>query len=681
MVGKKNSSKYRKKRRGFGGQRRQEIEREDNGESRNESMTSDVGPSTSTPVKTADEANRSLEKISINCPILEKERSQVLTRKRAKSLGLESIAMKRRKKVHEKSYIQDAHGFKLMKANKLQHALSQAAICGSCKSPKGKLILLQADGKRVGLDEELILKCTNCQETTLFRTSPRMKTAIGKSSEVNFRCAQAGIETGLGLTNLQKLCTAFDLPLPLSHAAYNDLMKKCECCYSNEADASLKKAALNLKNMVKEKDPNCKDLDPLSDIFEVSVSVDGTWQKRYGYSSLHGVVFVVAIDTGEVLDYEIRSKVCFQCKSKEHKKASAEYQTWWESHRPVCEINHYGSAESMEKDAAVKMFLRSIAKHNLKYTTYVGDGDSSSYGVVADAVFQKYGPEYLVLKEDCIGHIQKRMGNGLRSYKKGAKGLKLADGGNVGGRGRLTDVVIDSFQNYYGYAIRANTNNLEKMQNSVWAIYFHSIEGSGETLEEQHKYCPKGRDSWCKYQNDIVLNTKSYERAKCLPSVFRKELHPIFKRLSSESLLRRCLRGLTQNQNESLNNMLWQKCPKRVFCGRRRLETATAAAVLQWNKGSGAVSDILNRFGINDAGVNTLRGCRWLNNQRLINAAQKCKSKYLNQRRLLRRKRKEFTKLGKITWLVDLASTKFLIVQKTRKRPQRTNWHQLEILA
>eukprot|EP00795_Rhopilema_esculentum_P009928 gene9928-18539_t len=87
MVGKKNSSKYRKKRRGFGGQRRQEIEREDNGENRNESMTSDVGPSTSTPVKTADEANRSLEKISTNCPIFEKERSQVLTRKRAKSLG------------------------------------------------------------------------------------------------------------------------------------------------------------------------------------------------------------------------------------------------------------------------------------------------------------------------------------------------------------------------------------------------------------------------------------------------------------------------------------------------------------------------------------------------------------------------------------------------------------------
>eukprot|EP00795_Rhopilema_esculentum_P017784 gene17784-biopygen6622 len=34
----------------------------------------------------------------------------------------------------------------------------------------------------------------------------------------------------------------------------------------------------------------------------------------------------------------------------------------------------------MEKSAAVTIFLRSIEKHKLKYVTYVGDGDSSSFG-------------------------------------------------------------------------------------------------------------------------------------------------------------------------------------------------------------------------------------------------------------------------------------------------------------
>ena len=48
---------------------------------------------------------------------------------------------------------------------------------------------------------------------------------------------------------------------------------------------------------------------------------------------------------------------------------------------------------------------------------YVGDGDSSSFGEVADAMFKQFGEEYLVLKEDSVGHRQKRMGTNLRKYK------------------------------------------------------------------------------------------------------------------------------------------------------------------------------------------------------------------------------------------------------------------------
>ena len=653
MVGTKKTSVYRKKRKGaFSGRRKQEQYEygvEDH-ESIREGFDGVVGPSTSTPGKSPVKGNKSFEKISRNCPLLEKDYNNILTRKRALSLGIEPGKKKRRKTVDEgNSSTADhsaAHGFKLIKIHNLQDALLKTAICGSCKSAKGKLTILQNDHHRNGLDEELIIKCKNCNESTYFRTSPVVKGVVGKSSAVNVRSIQAAIETGLGLTHMQKLCTAFGLPPPLSHTAYNNLMKKFQACYAEEANLSLQKAALNLKNHMKKEDCKCQDLDPSSDIFEVCVSVDGTWQKRYGHSSLLGVVFVLAIETGEILDYEVRSKVCFECKSREHDKESENYKRWWEDHKDRCEINHKGSAEAMEKDAAVVMFLRSIEKHKLKYITYVGDGDSSSYGVVADAVFQRYGAEYVIMKEDCIGHIQKRMGNNLRTYKNNAKGSKLADGCSVGGRGRLTDVTIDSLQNYYGYAIRANSNNLQKMQDAVWAIYYHTILGQKETLAVQHKYCPKGNESWCKYQKDIACKTNTYHRSKCLPSVFRQELLPIFKRLSRSDLLSRCLRGFTQNQNESLNNVLWLKCPKRVFCGKRKLETATAAAVLYWNKGAAACSNVLERFGIQDPGINTLRGYRRLNLQRIKCAAQKCKMKYKKQRRLLRKKRKEGTKTG-----------------------------------
>ena len=72
------------------------------------------------------------------------------------------------------------------------------------------------------------------------------------------------------------------------------------------------------------------------------------------------------------------------------------------------------------------------------------------------------------------------------------------------------------------------------------------------------------------YHKDKIFNTKIYDRSKCLPFVFRGELHEIFTRLSSPDLLNACQRGLTQNQNESINNMIWSKYPKRVLCSKSR---------------------------------------------------------------------------------------------------------------
>ena len=94
---------------------------------------------------------------------------------------------------------------------------------------------------------------------------------------------------------------------------------------------------------------------------------------------------------------------------------------------------------------------------------------------------KKYGKDYLVLKEGCVGHIQKRMSSKLRMYKRGVRG-KLSGGGTVGGRGRLTDTVIDNFQNYYGAAIRNNKNSLHEMKDGIWVIYYHCILCENEPL-------------------------------------------------------------------------------------------------------------------------------------------------------------------------------------------------------
>ena len=67
------------------------------------------------------------------------------------------------------------------------------------------------------------------------------------------------------------------------------------------------------------------------------------------------------------------------------------------------------------------------------------------------------------------------------------KAKKLDDGETVGGKGRLTKVVIHKLQNYYGVAIRQNVGSLRTMQDAIWTIFYHPIKANNETLDVQHQ--------------------------------------------------------------------------------------------------------------------------------------------------------------------------------------------------
>ncbi len=94
------------------------------------------------------------------------------------------------------------------------------------------------------------------------------------------------------------------------------------------------------------------------------------------------------------------------------------------------------------------------------------------------------------------------MGTALTGYKKAMKGKKLADGKTVEGVGRLTQETIKRIQNYYGFAKINNKGDLVDMQNNIKAIQHHMMKNQDETLEEQHCFCPKTEDTWCRFWQD-----------------------------------------------------------------------------------------------------------------------------------------------------------------------------------
>ena len=119
-------------------------------------------------------------------------------------------------------------------------------------------------------------------------------------------------------------------------------------------------------------------------------------------------------------------------------KESSEYTKLAANHIDASSINHEGSSGSMEGKGAVMAFRRSIEKRSLMYSKFVCDGDSSCFRSVLEAIQKEFGDSYPLEKEECVGHIRKRMGAALLEYKKRTKGQKLADRKGVGGAKRLT---------------------------------------------------------------------------------------------------------------------------------------------------------------------------------------------------------------------------------------------------
>lgn len=173
------------------------------------------------------------------------------------------------------------------------------------------------------------------------------------------------------------------------------------------------------KAAVVEKDVSDSELQKI--VVDIPASLDGSWKSRsQSCQVVSRVVAVIYVDTAEVLDAHVACSTCPTCKRLEDKdKSSLEYLSWYVKHGITCRMNHDGSAQAMEAARAIMVYRRSL-ENSVRYNPFVGDGDSKSYKTVATD--KPCGPNYDIEKEECIGHIQKRMGTPLRREVEKSKG-------------------------------------------------------------------------------------------------------------------------------------------------------------------------------------------------------------------------------------------------------------------
>ena len=158
-------------------------------------------------------------------------------------------------------------------------------------------------------------------------------------------------------------------------------------------------------------------------VLDVDCTFDGSWHTR-GHTSYLSAAAAIEVNTHLVLDYVTLSKTCVQYRNHQAartkmKITEEEYQEWKTNHEAVCDVNYEGTSGGMEFSAAITLWNRSL-KHNMRYMHFVSDGDSAAFNAVKDCNDKEgpYGSDKRIEKWECINHVAKRLGTGLRNLRK-----------------------------------------------------------------------------------------------------------------------------------------------------------------------------------------------------------------------------------------------------------------------
>ena len=130
---------------------------------------------------------------------------------------------------------------------------------------------------------------------------------------------------------------------------------------------------------------------------------------KRGYSSLNGSVPAQSWQNGKVVDYSIMSKYW----ESQENRSLQDYPHW--KRNDLCDNTHEGSSNRMKVQGTLQIFSRSISENKLQYVTTISDSDCKSRASVVES--KPYG-DVAIVKQDCVGHVQKRMGRRLRDLKK-----------------------------------------------------------------------------------------------------------------------------------------------------------------------------------------------------------------------------------------------------------------------
>ncbi|CAF1513551.1 unnamed protein product [Rotaria sordida] len=504
-----------------------------------------------------------------------------------------------------------------------QKQLNTAHVCSGAR-----LKFIPDTSAAVGSFHQNSFECSKCHNRTDASNFPPKNPIRSTVQEPNARLYAASAATGIGYEGISTLMAS----LCLSITTKKHFIQQTYTIHSNLHEFAQKQFQLLINNI--RQSANIHDIDSVLNVY---VSIDGTWKRR-GHISNYGIVFLIHVETGYCIDYEVLSLRCETCDVKKSQLTAKQIESWFKSHKLSCSKNYDGTSKGMEAEGASRIFRRSLSK-SLRYKWLVCDGDSSTYDRVKNIYIEQEtadedntdddpaqhdnelntGFQEMISGVTLTAHDRKKMktdgtfgttGKSQQPKEAGRVRKTLVDGKPFGGSvGRMTDATMHKMSEMYGLAIRQGADEgqdlgededeiVDRLQKKCLAAFHHLIVH--ENKEDQHYYCPDGALSWCSYKRDQVINKNEDEikNKNRLDPVFLELLQKMINDLTSKELLSRCVRGLTQNSNESLNSVVWSILSKSKYHGFSSIQGAAAAATVYFNGGRSSLLEFFQQSGI-----------------------------------------------------------------------------------
>lgn len=254
---------------------------------------------------------------------------------------------------------------------------------------------------RKGLKSTFTLKCKMCNIIKFIHTED----GDSEKMDVNLAITLGAISTGIGHSQLEELASTIDMPM-MTYKTYST-------CHEKVSDKIFSTTWIKMKKAAEQEAQIAKDLNEVdgNGIPCITVIADGAWSKRsynVNYNAASGVACIIGYRTGKLLHLGVRNKYCSICDSCSSKNVPVI------NHK--CFKNWSGPSTAMETDIIVEGFKTSIQTHGLKYTTLVGDGDSSITKKLTET--KPYGNSTVIQKVECRNHLLRNFSRKIRELCK-----------------------------------------------------------------------------------------------------------------------------------------------------------------------------------------------------------------------------------------------------------------------